>query len=299
VNGWVAIDKPSGLTSTQVVGRVRRVFEPRKIGHGGTLDPLATGVLPIAMGEATKTVAYVMDGDKTYRFTLRWGQATATDDSEGEVIAESGKRPGAEEVRAALPRFVGLIEQVPPIYSAVKVEGRRAYDMARAHEEFELAARRVTIHRFELVAMDGPDRATFEVGCGKGAYMRSLARDLGTALGTCAHVVALRRRAVGGFTEEHAISLESLEALGHSAAASGPVLPIETALDDIPALALTETEANRLRCGQAVSMLARGNRDRIRDFDNGAIVFATSGGKPVALARYEAGGIHPVRVLNL
>ncbi len=299
VNGWVVVDKPLGLTSTQVVGRVRRVFNARKVGHGGTLDPLATGLLPIALGEATKTVPYVMEGRKTYRFTLRWGQATTTDDTEGEVIATSDRRPAEAEIKAALPRFQGVIDQVPPNFSAIKVAGRRAYDRARAQEVFELDPRPVTIHRLELAAVEGPDRASFEVICGKGAYMRSLARDLGAALGCYAHVVALRRTAVGPFTQDHAISLESLEALGHSAAASGALLPIETALDDIPALALTEIEANRLRRGQAVSMLARVNRERIREFENGLIVFATTGGKPVALARYEAGDIHPVRVLNL
>jgi tRNA pseudouridine55 synthase len=299
IHGWVVVDKPLGLTSTQVVGRVRRVFDARKIGHGGTLDPLATGLLPIAMGEATKTVPYVMGGDKGYRFTLRWGQATTTDDTEGEVIEVSERRPAEAEIRALLPRFQGLIDQVPPNFSAIKIDGRRAYDRARAQEVFKLDARPVTIHRLELAAMEGPDLASFEVVCGKGTYMRSLARDLGAALGCHAHVVALHRTAAGPFTEDHAISLESLEALGHSAAASGALLPIETALDDIPALALTEIEANRLRRGQAVSMLARANRERIREFENGVIVYATTGGKPVALARYEAGDIHPVRVLNL
>jgi tRNA pseudouridine55 synthase len=299
VHGWVVVDKPLGLTSTQVVGRVRRVFDARKVGHGGTLDPLATGLLPIAMGEATKTVSYVMAGDKAYRFTLRWGQATTTDDTEGAAIAVSERRPAEAEIRAVLPRFQGIIDQVPPQFSAIKIAGRRAYDRARAQEVFELEPRPVTIHSLELAAMEGPDLASFEVVCGKGAYMRSLARDLGAALGCHAHVVALRRTAAGPFTQDHAISLESLEALGHSAAASGALLPIETALDDIPALALTEIEANRLRRGQAVSMLARANRERIREFENGVIVYATNDGKPVALARYEAGDIHPVRVLNL
>ncbi len=311
VNGWIVVDKPVGLTSTQVVGRVRRVCQPQKVGHGGTLDPLATGLLPIAMGEATKTVPYIMDGAKLYRFTVRWGIATATDDAEGEVVETSPLRPTAVEIEAVLPQFLGEIEQIPPIFSAVKVAGKRAYDKARADEVFTLEPRRVTISSLKLLEDLGPgpgsnhggpgdpDHASFLVGCGKGTYMRALARDLGRALGTCAHVTALRRIAVGPFTEAHAISLESLEALGHSAADSGAVLPIETALDDIPALALTETEANRLRCGQVVSMLARANRERIRDFTNGAIVYATSGGKPVALARYEAGDIHPVRVLNV
>ncbi len=299
VNGWVCVDKPSGPTSIHVVARVRRVFDARKIGHGGTLDPLATGLLPVAMGEATKTVPYVMEGEKTYRFTLRWGQATTTDDTEGEVIAVSEHRPAETGIEAVLPRFVGVIDQVPPKFSAIKVAGRRAYARARAQENFRLESRPVTIHRLDLVAAEAPDLATFEAVSGKGAYMRALARDLGVALGTFAHVVALRRTAVGPFVEDHAISLETLEALGHSAAASGALLPIETALDDIPALVLTEIEANRLRRGQAVSMLARANRGRIREINNGAVVYATSGGKPVALARYEAGDILPIRVLNL
>jgi len=299
VNGWLVIDKPLGVTSTQVVGRVRRVLRPRKVGHGGTLDPLATGLLPIAMGEATKTVSYVMDGRKSYRFTLRWGQATETDDAEGAVIEEAEGRPDEAAIAAVLPDFSGEIEQVPPLYSAIKVNGRRAYDLARAQQEFKLKARRVMIHEITLQAQPDRDHAVFEVHCGKGTYMRSLARDLGRAAGSVAHITDLRRLTVGPFTEADAISLESLESMGHSPAALEQVLPVETALDDIPALALSETEANRLRCGQAVSMVARANRDRISDLHNGAIVFATSGGKPVALARYEAGDIRPVRVLNL
>ncbi|MHA1599414.1 MAG: tRNA pseudouridine(55) synthase TruB, partial [Alphaproteobacteria bacterium] len=297
VNGWIVIDKPLGLTSTQVLGRLRRIYDPYKIGHGGTLDPLATGLLPVAMGEATKTVSYIMGGKKRYTFTLRWGEATPTDDAESDVIERSDRRPATAEVETVLPRFVGLVDQVPPLFSAIKVAGARAYDKARAHEDFALPARQVEVHRLVLVE-NKPETATFEVDCGKGVYMRALARDLGRALGTCAHVVTLRRTAVGPFTEKHAISLESLEALGHSAADSGPLLPLETALDDIPALALTEAEAICLRRGQAVSMVARINRTRIEAFDNGSIVFATLGGKPVALARYVAGDIRPVRVLN-
>ena len=299
LHGWLVIDKPRGLTSTQAVGRVRRVYDPKKIGHGGTLDPLATGLLPIAMGEATKTVAYVMDGSKSYRFTLRWGQATQTDDTEGEVIETSTARPSREEIIAALPSFVGTIEQVPPKYSAIKVQGERAYDRARREESFTLASREVRIDRLELVSQDGADLATFDVDCGKGTYMRALARDLAVRLGTVAHIVELRRRAVGNFDESHAISLESLESLGHSAAALGHLLPVEAALDDIPALVLTESEASRLRSGQSVSFLARQNHARIQDLAQGTTVCAISDGKPVALARFEAGAIRPVRVLNL
>ena len=299
VHGWVIVDKSRGMTSTQVVGRIRRVFDARKVGHGGTLDPLATGLLPIALGEATKTVAYVMDGAKTYRFTLRWGQGTSTDDAEGEVIEESARRPTDAEIGAVLSRFVGEIEQVPPTFSAIKVAGRRAYDLARAREAVDLAPRRVRIDDLSLLGMDDADHAIFEAKCGKGTYMRALARDIGHALGTCAHVVALRRTAVGPFAEAHAILLESIEALRHSAAALEHLLPVEAALDDIPALALTEAEANRLRCGQAVSFLARANVERIKDLKLGSVVCAMAADKPVALARFEAGEIRPIRVLNL
>ena len=299
VHGWVVVDKPSGYTSTQIVAIVRRVFDAQKAGHGGTLDPLASGLLPVALGEATKTVAYAMDAEKAYRFTVRWGQATDTDDAEGTVVAESDRRPDEAAIRAALPAFEGEIEQVPPIYSAVKVDGRRAYDVARAREEFELTPRRVRITRFELLEVVDRDHADFAVHCGKGTYMRALARDLGRVLDCGAHIVALRRTRVGSFTEDRAISLESLEALRHSAAAFEHLLPVGAALDDIPALALTEAEANRLRCGQPVSLLARADRDRIRDLTKGAIVCAMAADKPVALARYEAGVIRPVRVLKL
>ena len=299
VHGWLIVDKPRGLTSTQVVGQVRRIFDAQKVGHGGTLDPLATGVLPIALGEATKTVSYAMDGKKSYRFTLRWGQATDTDDAEGEVVEESAERPGEAEIRAVLPGFLGLIDQVPPTFSAIKVAGQRAYNLARNRQPVELASRPILIHDLTLLQADDRDHATFEARSGKGAYMRALARDLGRTLGTCAHIVALRRTAVGPFLEADAISLESLQGLRHSAAASEVLLPVETALDDIPALALSESEASRLRSGQAVSLLARANRDRICELTHGSIVCAMWASKPVALARYEAGELRPVRVLNL
>ena len=299
VHGWVIVDKPSGLTSTQVVGRVRRIFDAQKAGHGGTLDPLATGVLPIALGEATKTVSYVMDGAKRYRFQVRWGQSTATDDAEGEVLEARAERPDEAAIRAALPAFVGDIEQVPPAYSAIKIDGERAYDLARDGETVEMPTRRIHVERFELVSIDDPDHATFEVDCGKGSYMRALARDLGAALGCLGHVAALRRIACGGFTEERAISLESLESLGHSPAALEHLLPVEAGLDGIPALTLSEMEAGRLRSGQTVSMLARAKRERAMSLTQGCVAYALSEGKPVAIVRYEAGDLRPVRVLNL
>jgi tRNA pseudouridine55 synthase len=295
----VILDKPVGITSTAAVAAVKRLFDAQKAGHGGTLDPLATGILPIALGEATKTVPFVMDGEKTYRFTLAFGEARSTDDAEGEVTARSDKRPSDAEIAAVLPKFQGEITQVPPAFSAIKVQGERAYDLARDGQEVELQPRTVLVHEIRLAERPDPDHAVVEVKCGKGTYMRALARDIARALGTVGHVGALRRLRVGPFTEEGAISLESLKALGHSPAAFKHVLPIETALDDIPALALSATEAIRLRSGQPVGLLHRLDRDRIRGFTPGDMVCAMSEGRLVALTRFEAGELVPVRVMNL
>ena len=299
IHGWLVIDKPLRLSSAQTVGAVRRATGAAKAGHAGTLDPLATGVLPIALGEATKTISYVMDGPKAYRFTVRWGEARSTDDTEGEVVATSPERPTPDQVRAALAGMTGEIEQVPPAYSAVHVAGKRAYALARAGRAVGLEARRVMIHAFDLIERLDDDHAVFEVRCGKGTYIRSLARDLAAALGTVGHVSSLRRTAVGPFDERRAISLESLQSLGHSPAAFGHLLPVETVLDDIPALDLTDTEANRLRHGQPVELTGRLDLGRIGHLESGCIVWAKAGGKPVALARFGADGLRPVRVLNL
>jgi tRNA pseudouridine55 synthase len=299
VDGWVIVDKPSGPTSTQVVGKVRRLFDAAKAGHGGTLDPLATGILPIALGEATKTVPYVMDGRKTYRFTVRWGEARDTDDAEGRVTGTTEARPDEAAIRAALPRFVGRISQVPPAFSAIKVQGERAYDLARDGEVVQLAPREIEIDAFRLVALDDADHATFEVESGKGAYMRALARDLALALGTLGHLSALRRLKVGPFAESAAISLDSLVELGNSPAALRHLLPVETALDDIPALALTGDEANRLRSGQAVPLFRKSDLDRLKDLEDGDLVLARTAGTAVAIARLEQGMLAPVRVLHL
>ena len=299
ISGWLVIDKPSGPTSSDVVNRVRRLYDARKAGHGGTLDPTATGILPIALGEATKTLPYIADARKRYRFTLKWGTATTTDDAEGPPVETSPNRPRKAEIEACLPSFLGVIDQVPPRFSAIKIAGRRAYEMARAEEHFEIAARPVEIHELTLARLGDDDHASFEVSCGKGTYMRALARDLGAALGTRAHITELRRLSVGPFAESGAISLDKLESLGHSPAAFEQLLPIEAALDDIPALSLAPTEASRIRCGQAVSLMARIYRERIAEWRDGETIFVTSGGKPVALMRYTAGELHPVRVLNL
>ncbi len=299
VDGWLILDKPVDVTSTQAVGIVKRIFDAQKAGHAGTLDPLATGILPIALGEATKTVPYAMDGLKTYRFTLKFGAARSTDDAEGEIIQTSDRRPGDDEIRAILPAFTGTITQTPPAFSAIKVQGERAYDLARAGEAVELQPRQVRVHAIRLLARPNPDEALFEVVSGKGAYMRALGRDLAIGLGTCGHITGLRRTAVGPFTEARAISLESLRALGHSPAAFEHLLPVETALDDIPALALTATEAIRLRSGQPVGLLHRQDRDRIYELAPGGMVRAMAEGRLVALTRFEAGELVPVRVMNL
>ena len=299
VHGWLVLDKPLGMSSSQAVVRVRHLLDAAKAGHGGTLDPLATGVLPIALGEATKTVAWAMAGRKTYRFSLRWGEARDTDDAEGRVTATSPVRPGRAAIEAALPRFLGLVRQRPPAFSALKIGGERAYELAREGAAVDLAPRLVAIERLRLIDESEGETAAFEAVVGKGTYIRALARDLGEALGTCAHIIALRRLAVGRFRLESAISLDKLAALGHSAAASEHLLPIETALDDIPALALTEAEALRLRRGQAVTPLRPSDQARIDQLGDGATVCATTGGKLVALAEVAAGGLRPVRVLNL
>ncbi len=301
IHGWIVIDKPEGLTSARVVARVRAITGAAKAGHAGTLDPLATGVLPIALGEATKTVAWVMDGPKAYRFTVRWGEARDTDDSEGSVTETSEVRPSEAEIGAALTRFVGAIEQTPPSYSAIKVEGRRSYALARADAAVPLAPRSVRIDSFELIESPDRDHAVFEAHCGKGVYIRSLARDLGRALGTCGHVSRIRRLAAGPFDETHAISLDHLDALRHSAPPSGYLLPVETALDDIPALALTEAQAEHLRHGRPVRVRGPGGLRFVDtgDLEQDLTVCAMAGDRLVALVRLDGDELRPVRVLNL
>jgi tRNA pseudouridine55 synthase len=277
---------------------VRRLLDAAKAGHGGTLDPLATGVLPIALGEATKTVAYAMGSRKRYRFALRWGQARTTDDGEGEIIAESALRPSDGQILAALPEFEGIVAQRPPDFSAIKLAGARAYDLARAGDTPALTPRPVEIARLRLIGRPDADHAEFEAEVGKGTYIRALGRDLGVLLGCYAHVTALRRLSVGGFTLDAAISLDKLAGLGHSPAASGHLLPIETALDDIPALALSGEEAEALRCGRVVTPLRPSDRARIDLLEDGATIRATSDGRLVALAAIDKGLIRPVRVMN-
>ena len=298
VHGWVVLDKPVGMTSTHAVAVIKHLFTAKRAGHAGTLDPLASGCLPIALGEATKTVPFVVDSRKTYRFTVRWGEERDTDDAEGRVAATSGSRPDRAAIEALLPRFIGTIEQVPPRFSAVKIDGERAYDLAREGEVVEIAPRAVTIHRLELLEMPDADHSLLAAECGKGTYVRALARDLGRALGALGHVCALRRNRVGPFAERDMISLERLESLCHRAAAgegnlADLLLPVETALDDIPALAVSPADAARLHRGQAVLL-----RGRDAAVIRGAVQVA-SGGQLVAIAEIDRGEIVPKRVFNL
>jgi tRNA pseudouridine55 synthase len=302
LNGWLIIDKPQGMTSTDVVNKVRRGFDAQKAGHGGTLDPLATGVLPIAFGHATKTVPYVMDGTKLYRFTLALGEARDTDDADGAVTETSGVRPTDDQLRAALPQFTGDIMQIPPVFSAIKVAGERAYDMAREGRPPVLEPRPARVDRFALVERPDADHAIFEVQSGKGVYMRSLARDLARACGAVGHIAALRRLRVGPFLEADAIPLDKVLPADDTARSSPDLLsPVTTALADIPALALTEAETVQLTQGQAISLLTL--MGRIPDATGipaeagGNLVRAMAGGRVIGLCRLEDGWLRPERIL--
>jgi tRNA pseudouridine55 synthase len=300
VHGWLILDKPLEMTSTAAVGKVKRLLDAQKAGHAGTLDPLATGVLPLALGEATKTVAFAMDGEKAYRFTVRWGRETTTDDAEGDVIRTSDQRPTRDQIEAELPAFRGPIQQVPPRFSAIKVDGNRAYDLARDGEEVELEAREVIIEELELVDLPDQDTAVFEAICGKGTYVRAIARDLGRKLGCFGHVINLRRTQVGPFCEEDAWSLEELrelaQAAGEDAGAGGPetaLLPVEAALDGLPQFALTSSDASRIARGQGVLL-----RGRDAPITSGQ-AYATCKGRLLALVEIEKGELRPTRVFNL
>ncbi|WP_457492124.1 tRNA pseudouridine(55) synthase TruB [Tardiphaga sp. P5_C7] len=298
VHGWVILDKPIGMTSTQAVAIAKRLFQAKRAGHAGTLDPLASGGLPIALGEATKTVPFVMDGRKRYRFTVAWGEERDTDDTEGRATFTSPNRPTADQIRALLPQFTGNIEQTPPQYSAIKIQGERAYDLARDGEVVPLVPRPVVIHELILTEQPDSDHAVFEAECGKGTYVRALARDIGRLLGCYGHISALRRTLVGPFAEADMIPLEQLEALCDRAASgegslADALLPVETALDDIPALAVTRADAARLHRGQAV--LLRG-RDAP---DCSGTVYVTVAGRLLALAEVGNGELIPKRVFNL
>ena len=307
VSGWIVLDKPEDMTSTHAVSAVRRLFNAQKAGHAGTLDPLASGILPIALGEATKTVPWLVEAEKSYAFTIRWGVSTATQDREGAQIASSDVRPSGEAIRAALPSFIGEIEQIPPQFSAVKVEGERAYDLARAGETVDLQPRLVVVYEASLSGSESADLATFHVRCGKGFYIRALVRDLAAKLGAEGHVWRLRRTAVGAFTEAISVTLDGLEDLRHKGAALERLMPVETALADIPALAINGEDAFKLRQGRPIVLLPhvvealRPNfRPRtVAGQDASRAALALFEGNAVALGDVRAGQFKPNRVFHL
>ena len=300
VDGWVCLDKPVEMGSTEAVSKVRRLFNARKAGHAGTLDPLASGILPIALGEATKTVPFMMEAEKVYRFTLNWGVSTDSLDREGEIVARSDVRPTAAQVEQALKAFVGEIDQVPPAFSAIKVDGQRAYDLARDGVAVELKPRRVTVHEARVTAAPDADHVEITLRTGKGVYVRSLARDLAAALGAEGHVSALRRERVGPFSTENAVSLDFLIDLVHRNAASEGLLPVATALDDIPELAVTDQDAFSLRQGRPIVLLPRQVETlKARLREGSRTVSAFQGRTLVALGQLRAGRLEPDRVFNL
>jgi tRNA pseudouridine55 synthase len=297
IDGWLILDKPPGITSTQAVNKVKRALDAQKAGHGGTLDPLATGLLPIALGAATKTVPYVMDSTKIYHFTIRFGEARDTDDAEGAVVATSDARPTDDQIRAALPQFRGNIMQIPPSFSAIKVEGERAYDLARAGAPPELPPRPAQVDRFELIGRPDADTAEFEVQSGKGVYMRALARDLSRACGTVGHIVVLRRLRVGPFLENMAVTLDKfLDPEQNPATLAEFLRPLSTALDDIPALALNAAEFHALSQGQAINLVElMGRIPEAANPDEGLVRIVAAGGVK-ALARLSDGWLKPERL---
>jgi tRNA pseudouridine55 synthase len=295
ISGWFVLDKPVGMTSTQAVAAVRRMFGAAKAGHAGTLDPLASGCLPIALGEATKAMPQVFDSGKVYRFAVAWGTETDTDDAEGRAVATSDLRPDRAAIEAALPRFTGDIEQVPPAFSAIKIDGERAYDLARDGERIILDARMVSVRRLELVSLPDADTAVLEAECGKGTYVRALARDLGRELGVRGHVKELRRLSVGPFGESRMVALDDLRAAfeaGGETACDPFLLPVEVALGDLAEIALPPNDAGRVLRGQAV--LIRGRSAPIK-----GAAFATGAGQLLAVGEIEAGSFHPRRVFHL
>jgi len=287
VDGWVVLDKPVGMTSTQAVSRLKRIYNAKKAGHAGTLDPLASGILPVAFGEATKTVPFVQDGEKAYVFTVRWGAETDTDDSDGRVTSESDATPDRAAIEALLPRFMGDILQTPPQFSAIKIAGERAYDLAREGERVELKPRPVTIHNLEILEAKA-EETTLLMECGKGAYVRAVARDLGRLLGCFGHVTALRRTRVGPFYEEDSFTLDAIE----SGAAGEALLTVEAGLTELPCVIVDRDTAARLRRGGSVIL-------RGRDAPSAGVVYAACGGVPVAFGQVVEGALEPSRVFNL
>ncbi|MDV4144878.1 tRNA pseudouridine(55) synthase TruB [Shimia sp. FJ5] len=292
ISGWLVVDKPAGMTSTSVVNKVRWALDAKKAGHAGTLDPEATGVLAVALGEATKTVPYITDDLKCYEFTVRLGQATNTDDAEGEVIATSDARPTDDEIKSALGQFVGDIEQVPPKFSAVKIDGQRAYKLARDGEDVEIAARPLWVESLVMLDREDADHVTLELTCGKGGYVRSIARDLGAALGCFGHVRELRRVWSGPFEATDGISIEEIDAKAKTPDLDPYIRPLEVALTDLPEVKCTPEGVVRLRNGNPGMVIAH-------DVDYGEECWASFEGTPVAIGIFKAGELHPSRVFVL
>ena len=289
ISGWIVIDKPKGMTSTSVVNKARWAFGASKAGHAGTLDPSATGVLAIAFGEATKTVPLITDALKAYRFHVTWGQSTNTDDADGEVVANCDFRPSADQIRAVLPSFCGDIMQVPPKFSAVKVDGQRSYALARDGADVSLQARPLFVESLELIDQPNPDTAVFEMICGKGGYVRSIARDLGETLGCLGHVLSLRRFWSGPFEVSDAMNFEFLETGPNNTDLDTHLLPLETGLVNLPELKLTDEGASRIRNGNSGTV-------RFSDLDFGEQCWVSHDGQPVAIGTYRAGQVAPTRV---
>lgn len=288
-HGWIIVDKPEGMSSAHVVAKIKRLFKVKKAGHGGTLDPFATGVLPIALGEATKALSYILESTKAYRFEVQWGEARTTDDREGEITATSSKKPEVQEIQAALPFFTGILDQIPPAFSALKVNGKRAYTLARGGEEVILPSRQIEIKSL-ILTCTSPHSATFEVVCSKGTYVRSLARDIALHLGTYGYVLNLRRLMAGPFHEKNAILLASLLDIGHKAELANYVLPIQDALDDILALEIKDTDEAKFRQGQSILSSQARQED---------VVLIMGNGLPLGFAKISEGWIRPLRVFNL
>ncbi len=313
IDGWINLHKPVGVTSTQMVGKIRWALGAQKAGHGGTLDPLASGILPIALGEATKTVNFVQDAMKTYIFDVTWGEQRTTDDAEGQIIQSSDKRPTLDEINTILGKYIGDIDQLPPQFSAIKVDGERAYDIARDGDVADIQSREVYIEALNVLDHKG-DITTFECHCGKGTYIRSLARDMGQDLGCFGFISALKRTKVGAFTLENAISLDFFNKLRDNTHQDVPrnevsyedvVLPLQTVLDDIPVLALKENEATRLKNGQGLTFIARPDIERLNKAqilwqeDEGDIALAMFNDKPIAMVEVIGGNIRSLRVFNI
>lgn len=298
ISGWLVLDKPLGMTSTQALGKVRWLLNAKKAGHAGTLDPLASGVLPIAFGEATKTIPFMVDAVKTYEFTVQWGVSTATLDAEGEVTARSDVRPARAAIEAILPDFLGNIQQMPPAFSALKIDGKRAYDLARAGEEVTLQAREVRVDTLDLVAMVDADHASFRLTCGKGTYVRSMARDLAAALGTEGHVSALRRTRVGVFTKAQFMSIQTLEQMKDTDRALSALMPLSAALGDMPAIIISPAQAQHLRHGRTISLLPAQSPGGMINGTVFTNYFAHCDGEAIALGTIDGGQFKPMRVFN-